>query len=137
MDGVSDCAGAGDDSPGNDGSSACYDPNDDDGGDGDEDEHIDFGLFPCQSLGGEVFYDDNADGCQEEGEEEGVPGIDVHLFECGTTDTSPGNAVASATTDNDGEYAFGPDESGDAEVCLDPSKEYFVVFDLPLSLIHI
>ena len=49
-DGTIDCVGDDDDSPANNGSSACYDPADDDGGDGDADEHIDFGIvLACPS----------------------------------------------------------------------------------------
>ena len=122
------CAGGdnGDDVDPATGASACFGPDGDD-----DDEHIDAGIMPCEEIAGEVFYDDNADGCQEDGTEEGVPGVDVYLFECGATDTSPANAAASTTTDDDGAYKFGSGEEGNADICLDPNKEYFVVFDLP------
>jgi len=44
------CIGDNDDSPANDGVSECYDPSDDDPDDGDDDEHIDFGITPPDEI---------------------------------------------------------------------------------------
>ena len=106
--------------------SACYNPNNDD-----DDTNIDAGITPCEEISGEVFYDWNANGCQDDAGETPVEGVDVYIFECGETNPTPGNALASSTTDANGEYAFGPEEEGRAEVCLHPDTEYFVTFDIP------
>ena len=108
------------------GTSDCYGPDEDD-----DDSNVDAGIMPCEELAGEVFFDNDQDGCHDPANELGVPGVDVYLFECGETDTSPGNALASDTTDDDGEYKFGSGEDGDADFCLVAGAEYFVVFDLP------
>jgi len=112
-----------------DGSSECYDPSDD-GDDDDGDEDIDAGIYPCQSLGGTVFFDDNINGCQDAGETAVSDPVGVSLFECGQ-DPDVATPVASTTTIN-GDYEFGMDSPNeDAQVCLEEDKSYFVVFDLP------
>jgi len=111
------------------GESECYDPSDD-GDDDDGDEDIDAGIYPCQSLGGTVFYDDNINGCQDNAETAVMDPIGVSLFECGQ-DPEIDIPVASTSTIN-GDYEFGLDSPNEnAQVCLDENKSYFVVFDIP------
>ena len=108
------------------GQSDCYNPDDDD-----DDEDIDLGIYPCQELGGEVFYDLNNNGCQEDGEGLVTEDVTVNLYVCGDNGSANGAAVATSSTGNDGIYAFGPDEAGSAQICLDPSVTYVVEFVLP------
>jgi len=127
-DASSGCLGADDDSPNNDGTSECYDPEDDDTTDGDTDEHIDFGITPdCETISGEVFVDANLNGCEDDGEAP-VAGVTVTLHECGPggDPLAPGTApaVATTTTDENGQYIF-------AEPCLEPGTSYYVEFDIP------
>ena len=115
------------------GASGCHDPDDDDAGDGDDDNNIDAGISPpCESLGGEIFYDDNANGCQDGNEDLVMESINVMLFECGDT---PGvDAPVASTNVSDGEYEFGEDsDDSGADVCLSADTEYFVVFDIPMG----
>jgi len=124
------CAGtdAADDTDPTLATSDCYDPDDDD-----DDSSVDAGITQCESIGGEVFFDNDADGCQDDATEGPVVGVNVYIFACGETDTSPQNALATDVTDMDGEYDFGPEEEGDANICLDPLQSYFVVFDIPTA----
>ncbi len=110
------------------GQSACYDPEGDD-----DDLDIDAGIYPCEQIGGEVFYDLNNDGCQFGPGETGVGGVTVYLFTCDQVAPSLADALSSTITDNDGDYAFGPTDYGQ-NVCLDPAQEYYVLFDLPNAL---
>ena len=119
-DGASDCPGDDDDSPANDGLSACYDPKDDDATDGDGDQNIDFGIFPCQHIAGVVFEDSNNDGCQADAAD-GVPGVTVELAVCNPDGTT--TVLGSTTTGADGSYEFGPD-AGPDNLCLDPALTY-------------
>lgn len=74
----------------------------------------DAGIYiPKASLGDKVWYDTDEDGEQDLGEN-GVSGVDVHLYTCG------GIQVASTMTDGNGNYLF--------ENLLPGS--YYVVFDL-------
>jgi len=80
-----EAAGMSDDVDSTTGMSACYDPDNDDGGDGDGDNNIDAGITPpCEQIAGEIFYDDNNNGCQDPGEPL-VTGHDVEvvLYQCG------------------------------------------------------
>ena len=113
------------------GESTCYDPNDMDPGDGAEDQHIDAGLVPpCESMAGEIFYDDNENGCQDSGEALVTAAIDVLLYECGDT---PGTTPPFASTVvSDGSYEFSETSTDPgAAVCLDAGSQYFVLFDIP------
>jgi len=127
------CMGAGqsDDVDPITGYSDCYDPNDDDD-EGDSDNNIDAGITaPCESLGGEIFYDDNNDGCQDDDEPlVNDQTIEVVLYECGDV---PGlDQPAAFTSTSDGMYEFGieSDDPG-ANICLNANKEYFVEFHIP------
>jgi len=115
------CPAQDDDSPNNDGESVCYNPSDDDPTDGIEDQHIDFGLVPCQEIAGVVFIDADNDGCDPGAV--GVANVTVELFQCGGA-IGP---IASTTTGADGSYEFGPDAADpNANECLDPAKTYRV-----------
>jgi len=114
------CGADADDSPGNDGVSECYNPVDDDPGDSDGDENIDFGIYPCEHVAGVVFFDNDNDGCQADAAD-GVPNVTVELLACNADgSTTP---VSSTTTGADGFYEFGPD-AGPDNVCLDPAVTY-------------
>ncbi len=112
------------------GSSECFDPENDDPTDGDDDEHIDVGIYPCQDLSGVIFYDLDNDGCQEAGETNVAEDVTVNLYECGADGMPSGTPVATATAQN-GEYEFGPESTTPGgEICLDPSVEYIVEFEI-------
>ena len=107
------------------GTSGCFDPEQDD-----DDMNIDAGINSCQTLAGEIFYDLNNNGCEEAGETLVLEEVLVSLFECISGTNSGGIEVAS-TTITDGTYEFGPSSAtADSIICLDPSKEYYVVFDI-------
>ena len=73
-------------------------------------------------IGNRVWYDPDGDGRQDPGEV-GIGGVTVNLF-AGTAAT--GTALATTTTDADGEYYFG---GAGAAVQLTPSTQYTVQFD--------
>jgi len=106
------------------GASDCVDPDNDDAGDGDADNNVDAGITPpCESISGEIFYDEDANGCQDMGESLVMEAINVSLYECGET---PGiDPPVAATTVTDGMYTFGEgsDDAG-ADVCLEAGTEY-------------
>jgi len=119
---------ASDDIDPSNGQSDCLDPEDDDDDDGDDDEHVDVGIYPCQDVAGEIFYDIDNDGCQETGDDNVVEDVTVNLYECGVDGTAQGAPIATGTTVG-GEYEFGPDsDTPGGVVCLDPSKQYIVEF---------
>ena len=129
------CAASGDSDdvdPGT-GGSDCHNPRDDDGDDGDDDQNIDIGIYPCQDLSGEIFLDQNNNGCEDDGEGLVLEDVTVELFECDANGNPAGPSISSITT-NDGMYEFGP-ESTDVggDVCLDPAKTYSVQFSFDSS----
>ena len=111
------CAGtdSSDDSAANDGTTGCVDPSADT-----DDEHIDIGLYPCETVAGVVFVDADEDGCQAM-PSDGVEGVTVELYSCNSDGTF--SLVGMTVTGVDGSYAFGPDIGPD-NVCLDPALEY-------------
>ena len=111
----------------------CLNPEDDDPMDGDEDEHFDAGITPpCESISGEVFIDENNNGCQDAAETTPVAGIDVTLWECDPATGTPSSPVSTITTGADGTYTFGS-TSGTGSCLLDPSVTYTVQFEIPAS----
>ncbi len=86
-------------------------------------DDIDFGIVPpCETISGVVWFDTDADGCQEAGEVN-LQGYTITAFECdgngaptGTVATQSDGTPAIETTNNAGAYEF----------CLDPSKEYAI-----------
>ena len=115
------------------GTSNCFDPNDDDANDGDDDNHIDAGINPCQELGGTVFFDLNGNGCQDPEEGPVTDEVTVTLFECSAGSPTGGIEIASTTTIN-GEYTFGEESLNEnAQVCLESGRQYYVDFDFDSS----
>jgi len=111
--------------------SGCYDPADGDAGDGADDENIDAGIVPpCEELAGEIFYDDNINGCEDPGEALVMVPVTVDLYPCGSV---PGvNQPIATTTVSDGDYVFGENSTDPgADICLEAGTQYFVVFDIP------
>lgn len=85
---------------------------------GEHDMTIDAGIHALASLGDLVWHDINGDGVQDAGEP-GKSGIKVELFEAdGTTPAQDayGAAVASQTTDANGNYKFINLAAGDYKV---------------------
>ena len=79
-------------------------------GAGENDPTIDAGLVtdtPTDdaSLGDLVFFDENADGLQSDGEP-GVAGVTVNLWTDDDGDGTPDTQVGTTTTDGDGNYVF-------------------------------
>ena len=77
---------------------------------GENNPTIDAGLVTdtptdVASLGDLVFFDENADGLQSEGEP-GVAGVTVNLWTDDDGDGTPDTQVGTTTTDGDGNYAF-------------------------------
>jgi len=73
---------------------------------------LDFGFVNVASLGDRVWYDNNRDGIQQD-DEDGVSDVKV------TLNDSDGNEVATATTDENGNYTFSDLEPGDYSVSFD------------------
>jgi len=97
----------------------CSPLSDSDNGDGSDDNNgnmtVDFGFYKATSIGDTVWYDKNANGIQDEGED-GVKGITVYLHANSCDNTS----TISTITNDDGEYQF---------TGLTP-KSYCIQFDL-------
>ncbi|MEM7299003.1 MAG: SdrD B-like domain-containing protein, partial [Bacteroidota bacterium] len=106
--------------------SVCYHPLDT-GQDGDEDEHIDAGIYKCQAMTGSIYLDLNNDGCNTSENPVGID-IDVKLIEC---DNNGPTGTTTSYTASGGTYTFGPEQSGGAQICIDPAKTYSVEFSLP------
>lgn len=113
--GACDGTDSADDSAANDGTTGCVDPASDT-----DDEHMDIGFYPCETIGGVVFTDSDEDGCQAS-QADGYGGLSVDLYVCDANGMF--TQLSSTTTDIDGFYAFGPDEGLD-NLCLDPALEY-------------
>ncbi|MGB9738108.1 SdrD B-like domain-containing protein, partial [Chloroflexus sp.] len=91
---------------------------------------VDFGLFRPASLGNLVWFDRDANGVQDGGDETGVSGVQVQLFrdDDGTPGQSAGDSpIASTNTDASGVYGFG---------YLIPANNYYLVFDLPTGYVR-
>ena len=101
----------------------------DDPADSDDYDPEEIEFFACESIAGDIFYDLNADGCQDGTESLVMEAITISLYECGDV---PGTDLPTAlTTITDGDYEFGPNSQDvGADLCLDNMTEY-------LSLIHI
>jgi len=67
---------------------------------GERDSTYDAGLVQLASLGDYVWHDRDADGIQDGGDEEGIEGVIVRLYD------ADGNLVGVDTTDQDGLYFF-------------------------------
>ena len=105
-------------------------PNNDDGDQSEDDEDNAVIEVVCESLGGEIFFDNDDNGCQDPGEGLVMEAINVSLYECGDV---PGTDPPAAVTQvMDGQYEFGPDsDDPGADICLQPGTQYFTVFDIP------
>lgn len=69
------------------------------GGAGNNNHTLDFGFAPKGSIGNRVWYDEDSNGYQDEGED-GIPNVTVTLFD------SAGNSLGTKITDNNGNYLF-------------------------------
>ncbi|MEZ4707401.1 MAG: SdrD B-like domain-containing protein [Caldilineaceae bacterium] len=87
---------------------------------GDEDLTLDMGIYKPASLGDFVWYDEDADGVQDAGEE-GVPGVTVELF---NGDGSPTGLTTQ--TQLDGSYVFTNLVPGDYYVVFTPPAGYII-----------
>ncbi|MCB9149008.1 MAG: carboxypeptidase regulatory-like domain-containing protein [Caldilineaceae bacterium] len=87
---------------------------------GDEDLTLDMGIYKPASLGDFVWYDKDANGIQDAGEE-GVPGVTVELF---NGDGSP--TGLTTPTQLDGSYAFTNLVPGDYYVVFTPPAGYII-----------
>jgi len=130
----SGCVGDEDDSPMNNGESGCYNPSNTDVADGDSDEHIDFGIFKCEEIGGEVFVDENNNGCQDASETTMVEGAMATLWACDPVTGLPSTAIDSMLTLADGSYSFGGQDPISGSCILDASVTYIVAFDVPTDI---
>ncbi|MFN8445053.1 MAG: SdrD B-like domain-containing protein [Caldilineaceae bacterium] len=95
--------------------------NDGDGANGDL--TIDLGFYGAVSVGDRVWYDDNKNGLQDQGEQ-GVKAVQVTLFDAVTgqavTKDIDGNPIQPQQTNGNGNYLFNNL----------PAGSYYVVFDL-------
>ncbi|MCM8622142.1 MAG: carboxypeptidase regulatory-like domain-containing protein, partial [Candidatus Accumulibacter sp.] len=87
---------------------------------GDNNPDLDAGIYKPASLGNYVWYDNNADGQQNEAASQGVNDVKVNLLD------SDGNVIGSTTTANDGSgnpgyYAFTGLKPGTYSVQFDPT----------------
>jgi len=81
---------------------------------------VDFGLFRPASIGNLVWFDRDADGVQDGGDETGIGGVTVRLYDASNT------LIATTTTAADGSYGFD---------YLIPGN-YYLVFDLPTDYVR-
>lgn len=88
-------------------------------------------IVECEEVSGVAFFDANNDGCQSGANEVGVEGMEASIFECDAAGNPVGGALATVSTAADGSYAFGPTETGDGQLCLDPTKTYTISFGFP------
>ncbi|WP_322494448.1 SdrD B-like domain-containing protein, partial [Chloroflexus sp.] len=91
---------------------------------------VDFGLFRPASLGNLVWFDRDANGVQNGGDETGISGVTVRLYrdDDGTAGPSAGDSlIATATTNGSGIYGFN---------YLIPANNYYLVFDLPTGYVR-
>jgi uncharacterized repeat protein (TIGR01451 family) len=97
--------------------------NNDDGDQSEDDEDAAVIEVVCESIAGEIFYDNNDNGCQDAEESLVMEAINVSLYECGSV---PGTDPPAAVTQvMNGEYEFGVDsDDPGADVCLQPGTEY-------------
>lgn len=81
------------------------------------DSVIDAGLAPpTGTISGTVWNDLDMDGIQDSGDEVGIEGVTVYLYEDGNS-----VAIATTTTDASGNYSFNDVTAGDYFVDFDPT----------------
>ncbi|WP_322510765.1 SdrD B-like domain-containing protein, partial [Chloroflexus sp.] len=91
---------------------------------------VDFGLFRPARLGNLVWFDRDANGVQDGGDETGIGGVQVRLYrdDDGTAGPSAGDSlIATTTTNASGIYGFD---------YLIPATNYYLVFDLPAGYVR-
>ncbi|MFC7622694.1 SdrD B-like domain-containing protein [Microlunatus sp. GCM10028923] len=88
----------------------------------DGDPNVDLGLVPPMTctIGDYVWYDDDADGMQDEGEDP-VPGAKVELI------NADGEVVETTETDGDGRYLFEGVECGTYQVKFTELPDGYVI----------
>jgi len=93
--------------------------------DGDENLSLDMGIYPLSEVqvGDTVWYDNDADGIQDLGEQ-GVAGVVVSLFNANGTSVTDmaGNSVGPTATDANGNYLFENLPAGDYYVTFDSNS---------------
>ncbi|MFN3373507.1 MAG: SdrD B-like domain-containing protein, partial [Chloroflexus sp.] len=90
---------------------------------------VDFGLFRPARLGDLVWFDRDANGVQNGGDETGISEVQVQLFRDADGDGQPSagdTLIATVTTDTTGNYSFDYLIPGD----------YYVVFDVPTGYVR-
>ncbi|MEM7130419.1 MAG: SdrD B-like domain-containing protein, partial [Chloroflexota bacterium] len=94
---------------------------------GDQDLTLDMGIYKPASLGDFVWFDDDADGIQDPGEN-GIENVAVEIFNGdGTSVTNAsGNPVGPTTTDVNGSYAFTDLVPGDYYVVFTPLADHII-----------
>lgn len=80
---------------------------------------------PNTAIGDTVWYDANSNGVQDMGEI-GIPGMVVNLYN--STNTTPGQEIASTMTDANGRYYFSNIPSGNYRVRFVPLAGYFLTY---------
>ncbi|OAN45081.1 hypothetical protein A6A03_02690 [Chloroflexus islandicus] len=91
---------------------------------------VDFGLFRPASLGNLVWFDRDANGVQNGGDETGISGVTVRLYRDSDGDGLPSagdSLIATTTTNTSGIYGFN---------YLIPANNYYLVFDLPTGYVR-
>lgn len=94
-----------------------------------EEESIDAGIYPCATIGGEIFDDANNNGCQDEDEVLVLESVEIQLFECDGNGQT-GDPISSTMT-MDGSFSFGGENDEDNDLCLDPSATYSIQVVIP------
>ena len=79
---------------------------------------VDFGFTPVYSIGNRVFFDDDYDLRQDDGEA-GVPGVPLYAFGAGVDGRPSGEPLAAAVTDANGWYRLDGLVKGTYVVVLD------------------
>ena len=91
--------------------------------------NVDYGNC-CEELAGEIYLDDNNNGCQDATEMTMIEGAMVNLWECDPATGLPATMVGSTTSLADGSYSFAGTDPNTG-VCFATSMNTYAVEIIP------
>lgn len=92
---------------------------------------IDFGLIPCNYLKGEIFSDDNQNGCKDEDEDDASERIEIKVYHCDSITNKPkplgeGDLISSFEEHRDWD---------DRLICITANKRVYLEYTIPNDLV--